>query len=900
MVLKHRRPLPTPKEAMHDLLEEGTTTSLTKELGDASTGAPLLSQRGGYRGCGGRSGTGDSHESKCTYCKIDSYTTDACRKCKRAQDGGNNDEHLCFQCGLPGHVKVDCVSYKRIKEWWRVKKATATAALVSTGDCNCQWRSACALTAATLNWVIDSGASHPMCNDRSRFSPFKKLSLPIIIKLGNKNSVTTTYYVFVDVIQSYQVKALHTPTFRLSLLWIKQLNCGGHTSIFRHRKCSITSPFSCTLTGKISNGIYIVFPATALLSSTSKNGRNRMRDSSLPRVLTTEPTIEPTIKTTIKPTMKPTIKSTIKPTIKPTIKSTIKPTLKPTFKHTIEPTIEPTIESTIESSRPPITAKTKSTRDSLTIPESNLWHRPLAYINLTAMTSLIDGYTHDDSQCAVCIQAKHKQRFIGVPVKHTTKPVKLVHSDACGPFSTPTCGDNRCYILFIYDYTRYTSIWLLPNKTAKTCTSAYQSFLARMVSIEYEIKRFRCDNGWGEYDDDTFRFVLAARGTTYEPCPPYPHYKIGVAKRMISTLTENVRAMRIDSQARIQLWRKEVNTAVYLDQRSPDEGLNRKKHREGFQAPYEAPYALLHGFGKPTHNANGNKISYHAPLHNLGWFRCYASRLIPEVQCQDKFCPRSKPCMMVGYIHNSETLWRIWDSEFQMVKAQSEVIFHEERNTHMSCQHGSNEIDIFELPEDEEYVKETDTGDEPLRGQDSQPTHIRKGSTSHMHEAPDAKAEYIAHSQHLRRENQTAQRLAADAENIAHSQRICREDQTAQCSAVDAENIAHHRRLRQENQTARRSAAANEKSSQVPPASPAPPMASWVTRSQGKASAEALTASEDTGDPFTYTEAMESPQPDHWKRAMEEESTLILLNNTFSTLNSPEAWQLQVKPIGSK
>jgi len=35
------------------------------------------------------------------------------------------------------------------------------------------------------------------------------------------------------------------------------------------------------------------------------------------------------------------------------------------------------------------------------------------------------------------------------------------------------------------------------------------------------------------------------------------------------------------------------------------------------------------------------------------------------------------------------------------------------------------------------------------------------------------------------------------------------------------------------------------------------------------------------------------------ERAMEEERTLILLNNTWSALNSQEAWQLQVKPIGS-
>jgi hypothetical protein len=43
MVLKHRRPLPTPEEAMHDLLEEETTASHTKELGDASTGAARFS-----------------------------------------------------------------------------------------------------------------------------------------------------------------------------------------------------------------------------------------------------------------------------------------------------------------------------------------------------------------------------------------------------------------------------------------------------------------------------------------------------------------------------------------------------------------------------------------------------------------------------------------------------------------------------------------------------------------------------------------------------------------------------------------------------------------------------------------------------------------------------------------
>jgi hypothetical protein len=91
-----------------------------------------------------------------------------------------------------------------------------------------------------------------------------------------------------------------------------------------------------------------------------------------------------------------------------------------------------------------------------------------------------------------------------------------------------------------------------------------------------------------------------------------------------------------------------------------------------------------------------------------------------------------------------------------------------------------------------------------------------------------------------------------------------------------------------------------KKSTQGPP-----PTTRRVTRSQGKASAEALMASAlasttINGDPSTYAEAMAGPLRDHWKRAIDEESASILLNNTFTTVNSKEAKQLLVKPVGSR
>jgi hypothetical protein len=84
-----------------------------------------------------------------------------------------------------------------------------------------------------------------------------------------------------------------------------------------------------------------------------------------------------------------------------------------------------------------------------------------------------------------------------------------------------------------------------------------------------------------------------------------------------------------------------------------------------------------------------------------------------------------------------------------------------------------------------------------------------------------------------------------------------------------------------------------------------PPRTNHITRGQAKIStnAQIIIAKAHpsmTSDPFTYPEAMDISQYEHWKRVMEEECTSILINNTFTTGNSQEARQLPVKPIGSK
>jgi hypothetical protein len=130
---------------------------------------------------------------------------------------------------------------------------------------------------------------------------------------------------------------------------------------------------------------------------------------------------------------------------------------------------------------------------------------------------------------------------------------------------------------------------MLPDKKSETCTTAYKAIQARVHSMGqgYQIKRFRCDKGRGEYDNKTVRSVLTAGGTTYEPFLPYTHHKNGVAERIIRTITEKARAKMIDSQAPIQFWGEAVNNAVYLHQRSPNEGLTKRDDRDGYKAQYK-------------------------------------------------------------------------------------------------------------------------------------------------------------------------------------------------------------------------------------------------------------------------------------------------------------------------
>jgi len=263
--------------------------------------------------------------------------------------------------------------------------------------------------------------------------------------------------------------------------------------------------------------------------------------------------------------------------------------------------------------------------------------------------------------CLTCVHTKQQQHVIGTKTSRTSTPFELVHSDICGPMKQ-CIGGVQYYIIYIDDCTRYTEVYFLITKTAEEISAKFQHYQAGVEKQGFNIKRFRSDNGSGEYKNSTFLGLLAEKGITFEPSPLYTQHKNGMAKRMIQTLNSKARSMMLDANVPIIFWPKAIRTACYLHRRSPTSSLTDNR------LPYEVLYGTIPKKG------------------HLRRFGCRVYKHIPPAQrMEKKFGNHSSMCMMLGYAHNTTKIWRIWDFKSgrngRAVECSS-VVFDEEENAH--------------------------------------------------------------------------------------------------------------------------------------------------------------------------------------------------------------------------
>jgi len=263
--------------------------------------------------------------------------------------------------------------------------------------------------------------------------------------------------------------------------------------------------------------------------------------------------------------------------------------------------------------------------------------------------------------CQTCVETKQQQHVIRTKSSRSPTPFELIHSDLCGPMKH-SIGGAQFYIIYIDDCTRYTEVYFLITKSADEISAKFQAYQAWVKARGFQIKRFRCDNGSGEYNNSLFLGILRESGITYEPSPPYTQHKNGVAERMIRTLNTKARSMMRDGNVPIRFWPEAIRTACYLHRRSPTSSLSENR------SPHEALFGTV------------------PQIKHLRRFGCKVYKHVPPAQRPEKkFGSRSNICMMLGYVHDTTKIWRIWDFKSgrsgKAVECSS-LIFQEEENAH--------------------------------------------------------------------------------------------------------------------------------------------------------------------------------------------------------------------------
>ena len=138
-------------------------------------------------------------------------------------------------------------------------------------------------------------------------------------------------------------------------------------------------------------------------------------------------------------------------------------------------------------------------------------------------------------------------------------------------------------------------------------------------------------------------------GISYEPSAPYTQHQNGVSERKICSIMDKARTMLLEAQLPARFWAEEVNTAVYLLNRSPTIALN------GVML-FEAWHGRKH------------------TISHLRRFGCDAYLHMADA-LRLKLDSKTRRCVLLGYVHNTTKLWRLWDVRRQRVVKGASVRF---------------------------------------------------------------------------------------------------------------------------------------------------------------------------------------------------------------------------------
>lgn len=286
------------------------------------------------------------------------------------------------------------------------------------------------------------------------------------------------------------------------------------------------------------------------------------------------------------------------------------------------------------------------------------WHRKLGHrdpsaIKLLEHKGLANGIKVVDcgirASCTACVEGKMSRKpFPKKSATRTSAILDLLHTDLCGPMRTATPSGKKYILTIIDDFSRYTVIYLLKNKS--DTIDAIKGYV-EMVKTKFKSrpKVIRSDRG-REYITSQLKGYLDKNGTKTQFAAPYSPQQNGVAERKNRYLVEMARTMLLDAGMGKTYWGEAVHTAIYLQNRLPS------------RTTGKTPYELWES---------------HLPdLSQTHIFGCKAFVHIPK-QFRGKLESKAELLTFVGYEEGSKA-YRFLDTNTAKIKVSRDANFIDE------------------------------------------------------------------------------------------------------------------------------------------------------------------------------------------------------------------------------
>jgi transposase InsO family protein len=239
----------------------------------------------------------------------------------------------------------------------------------------------------------------------------------------------------------------------------------------------------------------------------------------------------------------------------------------------------------------------------------------------------------------------------------------MLHKDLFGPIVYISIGGNNYGFVIIDDYSRFTSVFFLQDKSETQ--EVLKKFLKRAQNkFDAKVKRIRSDNVT-EFKNTQVEDYLDEEVIKHEFSPPYTPQQNGVAERKNRTLIEMVRTMLDEYKTFDRFWAKAVNTACHTTNRLYLHKLLKK-----------TPYELL----------TGNK-----PI--VSYFRVFGSKcyILQMRSKSSKFSPKVYGGFLLGYDSNSRA-YLVFNKESGCVETTCDAVFDKINGSQVE-QYGLNIVD---------------------------------------------------------------------------------------------------------------------------------------------------------------------------------------------------------------